>query len=274
VLHVQHVWSVAKAAVSAGVRPVVTCHGSELDAAMRSHQSSALFIPDPGELGTIIMISDYVYGRARAVFGSELRALVLPNPCDTELFHPSDTPRPRTSPLLGFVGRLVAYKRCELYLEGLAELRTRHPAVTGVVIGDGPLATALRQRASDLGLGSVVVFTGQVAQGELPGWYAQMDAVVVPSHNEPFGLVALEAVACGTRAVVAAEGGLLELAHAPFIVAVDVTSADALGLTFDDVLRHRPDHADALAGYDWVRSTFSLDRYLSALEGIYGAVGV
>ena len=105
--------------------------------------------------------------------------------------------------------------------------------------------TALTSLAAELGIADVVRFVPPVAQDELARWYAAATAVVVPSYNESFGLVAAEAQACGTPVVAAAVGGLTTVvSDGRSGLLVDghdaETWADALGrVVLDPALRAR-----------------------------------
>jgi D-inositol-3-phosphate glycosyltransferase len=113
------------------------------------------------------------------------------------------------TPTLLFVGRLDPIKGIDLLLESVAQLTS--PARLFVVGGDpagDPEVERLRARAAELGLGARVRFPGAVPQGDLPRYYRAVDALVVASRYESFGLVAVEALACGLPVVAAAVGGL------------------------------------------------------------------
>jgi D-inositol-3-phosphate glycosyltransferase len=143
---------------------------------------------------------------------------VIPCGVDHETFMPA-TPRQRQAarralglgetPTLLFVGRLDPIKGIDLLLESVALLRT--PAQLLVVGGD-PNGDAeverLRARAAELGLADRVRFPGAVPQADLPTYYHAVDAVVVASRYESFGLVAVEALASGAPVVASAAGGL------------------------------------------------------------------
>lgn len=112
-------------------------------------------------------------------------------------------------PALLFVGRLDPIKGLDLLLESVATMSL--PAQL-IVVGGNPRGDAevdrLRERARALGLDRRVRFPGAVAQERLPVYYRAADALVVTSHYESFGLVAVEALACGTPVVAAQVGGL------------------------------------------------------------------
>jgi glycogen(starch) synthase len=192
--------------------------------------------------------------------------IIMPNPYDDERFVPAWTVRP-PSPVLGFVGRLVAYKQCELVLHCAASMRPRHPGLHVIVAGDGQERSRLQQLARQLRLAGCVTFLGDVAQPGLPAVYRQLDVLIVPSKEEPFGLVALEAAACGTPVIVASSGGLAELSNPPHILAFD--NADDLIAKVEGLLdRPRDRHANA-ARSAWVRDRYGSEAYVRALQDAY-----
>ena len=129
-----------------------------------------------------------------------------------------------------FAGRLQPHKGPDLVIEALAHL----PGDVRLIVVGGPSGTglehpeALAMLAEHVGVADRVTFLPPVAQAQLAHWYAAADVVCVPSHSESFGLVALEAQACGTPVVAAAVGGL--------------TTAVVDGVTGLLVSGHRPSH--------------------------------
>lgn len=106
--------------------------------------------------------------------------------------------RDARAPILLFVGRLVHYKGLDVFLRALPGLD-----VDTVVIGDGPIRPSLEALARELGVADRVRFEGEVAEAELLAWYHACDALVLPSvsRQEAFGIVQLEAMACGRPVV-------------------------------------------------------------------------
>lgn len=97
-----------------------------------------------------------------------------------------------------FVGRFVYYKGVDVLLDAMARC-----AGTLLIVGDGPLEPALRQRAIALGIKDRVVFAGRVSDEDLPAYYQASDVFVLPSIalTEAFGVVQIEAMAAGLPVV-------------------------------------------------------------------------
>ncbi|MES2116726.1 MAG: glycosyltransferase [Pseudomonadota bacterium] len=146
------------------------------------------------------------------------RLAVIPNCVDTDRFRPCDQRRatmraqwqlPPDSLVLGSVGRLSVQKRPSQLIAVLARLRRRYPQLYLVLVGAGPLETALRQQAQQAGLGPYVVFAGFVAAVEtvMPAF----DLHLLMSRNEGFGIATIEAMACGVPAVATSVPGSIDI---------------------------------------------------------------
>jgi glycogen synthase len=150
------------------------------------------------------------YATSFAVSGAIAESLPVPsirvgNPYDDVIF--KDAPGLRTRELI-FVGRLVSDKGAGLLLEALELVKTK-PHLT--IVGDGPERAALEKTAADLQLRSQVEFAGSKRDTQLAELLRQHRILVVPSlWQEPFGIVALEGIACGCVVIGSAGGGLAE----------------------------------------------------------------
>jgi D-inositol-3-phosphate glycosyltransferase len=145
------------------------------------------------------------------------RISVIPCGVDTDLFQPMDPAKAKDllelppDPLLLYVGRLQPIKGLETLLEAMAAVP--EPAYLLVVGGDhdepeNGHGAALRQRVTALGLDRRVRFLRAQPQRRLRLFYASADATIIPSYYESFGMVALEAMACGSPVVASRVGGL------------------------------------------------------------------
>jgi D-inositol-3-phosphate glycosyltransferase len=123
--------------------------------------------------------------------------------------------------LLLYVGRIEPLKGVDTLIQALALLREREACpkqyASLAIIGGEPDATPesmdaemrrLRALCAELGMEDTVLFLGKRSQDTLPYYYSASEVVVVPSHYESFGMVALEAMACGTPVVASQVGGL------------------------------------------------------------------
>ena len=153
------------------------------------------------------------------------RVAVVEPGVDLDRFRPGDRDAarrrfglPADAYVVAFVGRIQPLKAPDVLLRAAAELRARDPdigrklvvAVCGGPSGSGlERPAALMELATELGLADAVLFLPPQAGDALAELYRAADLVAVPSHNESFGLVALEAQACGTPVVAAAVGGLV-----------------------------------------------------------------
>ena len=109
-----------------------------------------------------------------------------------------------------FVGRLVSVKGADLAVEALGRLRKRGIDTTLTICGDGPERDALEQQVRDADLEDSITFEGWTEPDELAAHYRRAELLLVPSRYEPFGIVALEAIASGCPVVAAETGGLPE----------------------------------------------------------------
>ncbi|MDQ2943319.1 MAG: glycosyltransferase, partial [Candidatus Dormibacteraeota bacterium] len=149
------------------------------------------------------------------------RVCVVPPGVDLAMFQPMDRDQARreigygSGRLLLFVGRLERLKGVEVAIRALALLRDRqHDDVRLLILGedshegDESEKDRLKQIATEARVRDRVDFLGSVAHHELPYFYASADVCVMPSYSESFGLVALEAQACGCPVVASGVSGL------------------------------------------------------------------
>jgi len=132
--------------------------------------------------------------------------------------------------LVLLVGRLVYEKGFHLALDALAPIVRRRGGVRFVVAGTGTAEAELKHQAAKLGLARHGAFLGWIGDDMLHSLYRICDLCIVPSIYEPFGLVALEAMASGCLCVVADTGGLREVVPVEGTVGLRFPSRDATAL--------------------------------------------
>ena len=215
----------------------------------------------------VITCSAYMREHVADIYGlEESRVHVIPNGIDPSELIPVDdleTLRSRFAApddkLVLLVGRLVYEKGFQLALEALPGLIERIGKVRFIVAGSGTAEQELREQATRLGLDYHGTFLGWIGDDVLHSLYRIADLTVVPSIYEPFGLVALEAMASGCPCLVADTGGLREVVPNED-VGLRFRSRDpgslatmAERLLTDDELRDRlvAEASEHVLGFDW-----------------------
>jgi glycogen synthase len=224
-----HDWLVARAAgalARAAGRPyLTTIHATEYgrhQGWVDKHPQSAIhgierWMAHRAE--RVVVCSHYMHGHVADVFGiAEQKVEVIPNGIDPLDLAPVDDLaqlRARfaapTEKLVLLIGRLVYEKGFQIALDALPRVIARLDGVRFLVAGSGTHEGELKAQARRLGLDRHGSFLGWIGDDVLRSLYRIADLCVVPSIYEPFGLVALEAMASGCPCIVADTGGLREV---------------------------------------------------------------
>jgi glycosyltransferase involved in cell wall biosynthesis len=170
--------------------------------------------------------------------------VIIYNPYDAKIFRTQVPPAARTLELL-FLGRLVSEKGLDILLESLGRLRQRQLRPRLTVVGSGPEQSNMQELAKRLGLESQVQFRGAQSGPDLAATLNQHQTLVVPSkYDEPFGVVALEGIACGC-AVIGSNGGGLPEAIGPCGITFPNSDIGALQNAMERLLT-RPEEREKL----------------------------
>jgi glycogen(starch) synthase len=227
----------------------------------------------------VIVCSYYMRGHVADIFDiDEGRVAVIPNGVDPSELRPTGDLRALRSEfaaphekLVLLVGRLVYEKGFQLALDALPNVIRQVGNVRFLVAGSGTHEEELKSQAARLGLSEHGTFLGWIGDDVLHSLYRIADLCVVPSIYEPFGLVALEAMASGCPCIVADTGGLCEVVPVGERVGLRFNGGDAehLGvmierLLVDESLRDRlvTEASEHVLRFDW-------DDIAARTRGIY-----
>jgi glycogen(starch) synthase len=216
----------------------------------------------------VITCSAYMRDHVADIYGlEEHQVTVIPNGIDPSELVPVDdldTLRSRFAEpherLILLVGRLVYEKGFQLALEALPGLIDKLGDVRFLVAGSGTAEEDLKRQASELGLDAHGTFLGWIGDDVLHSLYRIADLTVVPSLYEPFGLVALEAMASDCPCIVADTGGLREIVPDDERVGLRFNGGDAEHLATmverlltDERLRDRlvAEASEHVLSFDW-----------------------
>jgi glycogen synthase len=273
-----HDWLVAHASVALSERfeiPYVTTihateHGRHQGWVDKSPQSDIHAIERwmAHRADSVITCSHYMRGHVADIYDiDERRITVIPNGIDPRDLRPVDDlnalrlqfAQPEQKLVL-LVGRLVYEKGFQLALDALPGVIEKVAGVRFLVAGSGTHEGELKAQAERLGLSEQGVFLGWIGDDALHSLYRIADLCVVPSLYEPFGLVALEAMASGCPCIVADTGGLREVVPAGERVGLRFNGGDPehLGvmierLLVDVELRDRlvTEASEHVLSFDW-----------------------
>lgn len=224
---------------------------------------------------TALEVAEYL----AAGIGRPQQYAVIPNGLDAEAYARQAAPPARTRTALGLppgarpllcVARLVPVKGQTYLVQAWPSVLKREPRALLLLVGDGPEERLLRSRAAELGLGGSVRFLG--FRQDIPSLLALAEALVLPSLNEGFGLVLLEAMAMGKPVVASAVGGIPEVVlDGRTGLLVPPADPEALAVAILRLLED-PRAAQRLgeAGRERARESFSREAFIQAHRKLYG----
>lgn len=196
---------------------IVTAHGSDIHTTPRKNRTVKKYtLKTLNSADKVIFVSHALLDSAKELGYSGENAVVIPNGIDIKYFYPMEKEEAlkRTGwkqakrHVVGFVGNLIPVKRADKFVEIFAEIQKQVHDVEFILVGDGDLADAIRSGVSDAGL--TVTFAGRVPHEDVCCWMNLFDVMILPSRNEGWPCVVLEAFGCGTPVVGSQNGGVAE----------------------------------------------------------------
>jgi len=220
----------------------------------------------------VLVTSRYSGERAREFYGLRELPAIVPEPIDLgewrrllEL-HPAHSSRFTVL----FVGRLYRRKRVDVLLRAAVALGGRIPGLEVRIVGNGPCAPMLHWLARELKLEQTVVWLGDISRAGLLAEYNRADLLCLPSVQEGFGIVLLEAMAAGKPIVASRAAAIPEVA--PHGVLVEPESPEALAAGMEALYRSPETRAAlARAGAQWVEQFDAPQVARRFLEAVAGA---
>jgi glycosyltransferase involved in cell wall biosynthesis len=247
VIHAQHLWVTPYAARLTDIPYVVTAHGTDLMGFRKYGEWKSVALEGAHGAGTIIAVSKQVARDTIELYGiKDEQVSLVWNGFNQGIFRVMSVDRNEVLSLhdlpsdpkhiVSFVGKLTHFKGVDVLLDAAVTYERELGKVFTLIVGDGELRSELEGQAERLGLCGVY-FLGHQAQSEVAKIFDIADVSVVPSRVEPFGLVAIEAMACGTPVVATNEGGLPDFVDNRVGALVDVDDPDQLAAKIIDEVK-------------------------------------
>ena len=271
IVHAHHVWVAPYVTTKLGMPTFISVHGTDLMGFQKGLRYREMALSAAKNADGLIAIS-------RQVKDETIRSYQVPadkvhlvwNGFDSDIFKviPEATkssvlrqfgldPQPEQGPLVSFVGKFTDFKGIDVLLQAAAIYERENPEIQTVIVGDGQLWNDMHRLRDELQLQNVS-FIGHQAQEDVSRIYNAADVSVVPSRVEPFGLVAVEALACGTPVVATNKGGLPDFINEQVGRLVPVDDHQALAeAILDEIKSHskltKGTYASqyALSGFSW-----------------------
>lgn len=277
-----HDWTMAWAADSLaelGQAPlVVTFHGTE-----RGRRGGEVPAGQPSAINSVeawlayqaselICLSDFM--SQQVIDDFELppdRVTKVPNGISIDQWAPPSAHPPAREPLVVAWGRVMYEKGFQVLAGAMSRLRHRVPDIRCVIAGRGPYLAELQLQIDVEGVGDLITLAGFAPPSELRSLLHRAGCVVIPSLYEPYGVVALEAMAAGAPVVLARTGGLAEIVGGTDAgLQFEPGNRDALGDAVAEVLLN-PTTAGQLqlGATELLRQRYSWGAIARATVGVY-----
>ena len=285
IIHGQHVWILPSLAAGRGIPLILTAHGTDLMGYDRWPHLRGYAEKAMDACGAVISISKDNCALIKERFPQDSGKIVMMrNGYDPATFYPEKQDLDEVMAahgvkkeeyegrkIVSFAGKLANFKGVDILLEAAKLYEEKKPETVTLIVGDGDERDKLHGQAEALGL-KTVKFFGNVSQQELRKIYNIADVSLVPSRREPFGLVAIEAMACGAPVIATDQGGLPDFVNES--VGGLVKPEDPFGLAekIIEVLRREEDPANKNWRMDiasYARDHYAQDRIIEELDALY-----
>lgn len=216
----------------------------------------------------VILPPTKAYQQAFESYGIKNNFKIVPNVVDTDTFYPFVSERKDSKKRILFVGNLVPKKAIPYLLEALDEIKKRRQNFILDIVGDGPKRSEYEKLTKKMGLLDFVIFHGRREKEEVAKFMQNCDFFVMPSIFEGFGVVYIEAMACGKPVIATNVRGPDEIVKKDVGILVPPKDVKALSEAIDYMMEnHQNFSINTLTQY--VKKNFSYPVVGKLLDNVY-----
>ncbi len=283
-IHCQHLWVAPYAASMTGLPYIITAHGTDIKGFKTDKRFQNIALKGAQKAKKVITISKQVHRDVKKYYDlpEEKLELIL-NGFDEGIFKPMDLNRDEVlkslvtektdqiNYIVNFVGKLTEFKGVDLLIKAAQIYEKKLPGVITLISGHGHLKNELVKLAEDLNVKSIF-FLGNKTQKTLTQLYNIADISVVPSRMEPFGLVAVEALACGTPVIASNAGGLPDFINNKVGRLFEMGNHQELAQKIIDSLQQHDKETKGAYAAKYALNNFSWERVVRELISAYKSI--
>lgn len=280
IIHAQHLWIAPYVAAKFKIPFIATAHGTDIKGFRKDERFHSYALEGTQKAAKVITISKNVDEEVKALYGiGDDRRLLIYNGYDEDLFKPLKNATRKEvlnhfnlkiepEHIVFFAGKLTHFKGVDVLLNAARIYERKNQNIATLIAGNGELYEELLLMKRRLELQNVH-FLGHIKQHDLVALYNIADVSVVPSRTEPFGLVAVEALACGTPVVGTNQGGLPDFIIPEVGELVEVEDDLALAEAIESELVREDKASRRVACHEYAKKHFSWKKTIEKLEEIY-----
>ncbi|MFW5992186.1 MAG: glycosyltransferase [Halanaerobiaceae bacterium] len=284
-IHAQHLWVAPYAALLSKIPYIITAHGTDIKGYKKDKRYRHIALKAALKAEKIITISQQVHRDVmKYYYLPEEKLKLIMNGFDENIFKPMKIDRNKflkkllgdrfkePNKVISFVGKLTNFKGVDLLIRAARIYEEEFPESVTLITGHGELRGELEEMVDNLGLKSVY-FLGNRPQEVVAKIYNIADISVVPSRIEPFGLVAVESLACGTPVIASNAGGLPDFVDDSVGRLFPMDDYKHLAESIITALHEDDKQQKGEWAAEYALANFSWDRVIQDLLQIYNNIG-
>jgi len=280
VIHAHHVWVTPYIAYETGLPYIISCHGTDLMGYKNGPRYRDIALTGAQNADSIIAISRQVQSEAMETYQlSKDKVPLIWNGFGTDHFKILPDATKETvlnefglsggdKPLVSFVGKFTDFKGIDVLLKAAAIYEKHLSGVQTVLVGHGGLWDEMHALQKKLGLKGIH-FLGHQPQDKVARIYNAADISIVPSRIEPFGLVAVEALACGTPVMATNAGGLPDFINDDVGGLVPVDDPDSLAQAIISEIENNTKQSKGIYANQYAYKNFTWKKQVDKMITLY-----